>query len=330
MLIGVAHRFVLLTSPYTGAGPLERLLTPYAEINRVGSDRRQQISLRDLRREYHFLFGQKQWDLETFYTWGLLRAPVDWVWTAYRQSAKAHAQLMQVQLSAPSVEAAFRQWWAADPLGLRQQPQFARFQGLDGQCGLNAVVPVPVLNQVVPRVLVRLGIPAQLDGLAGKAARVHAPVPEDLADEIRRHFRQDEALFQQWMAHWSADDETPCRLEIEVCPCAGVQEARLLPPPSVAPTHQVQPTLHGAVVMQHSPAEQLQLRLEGDEGLQGQVHGHLPSQWLATQYPQLPQAAQARLEIRGLRLKAGQSARVLLIAAGGPQTLFRLRMVAQG
>ena len=60
MLIGVKKRFVFIANSKTASTTIESMLTPFAEINRVGSPQRKHVSWGEVLEEYSLVRQMKK------------------------------------------------------------------------------------------------------------------------------------------------------------------------------------------------------------------------------------------------------------------------------
>ena len=90
MLIGVKKRFVFVANSKTASTSIEKALVPHAEIQRGGGSNRKHIFLRAGLREYGFLFERKKYAADTFFKFGVMRDPVEWIqsWYRYRRATR--------------------------------------------------------------------------------------------------------------------------------------------------------------------------------------------------------------------------------------------------
>ncbi len=90
MLIGVKKRFVFVANSKTASTSIEKALISDAEINRGGSPQRKHITMAQALRIYDFLFDQPAYGPETFFKFGVMRDPMDWIqsWFRFRKGNK--------------------------------------------------------------------------------------------------------------------------------------------------------------------------------------------------------------------------------------------------
>jgi len=199
MLIGVKRRFVFIANTKTGSTSIEKLLMPYAEINRGGSPQRKHISWKDVRIEYSFLFDDLNYEPESFFKFGVIRDPVDWVrsWYNYRLNNQKVDNPLPPDMS-------FEDFWRAPKNWVREARQSTAFLDSQGQCAMDLIIPLEYLPEAMKYVLERLGIP-------------HAPMPKENKSpgklkrsdigaenerEILSQYAEDAAMYDCWKRKW--------------------------------------------------------------------------------------------------------------------------------
>ena len=91
MLISVSKRFVFVANTKAASTSFEHMLFPYCEIQRAGTPGRKHIPLASiLHQEYRFLFENPRYPADTFFKFGIVRDPIQWIgsWFRYRQGNK--------------------------------------------------------------------------------------------------------------------------------------------------------------------------------------------------------------------------------------------------
>lgn len=195
MLIGVKKRFVFIANSKTASTSIEHTLVAHAEIQRGGTAQRKHIHLRDALIEYDFLFGQSAYPISSFFTFGVMRDPLDWItsWYRYRRGNKVESRL--------PADMAFADFWAmndwnrssADGKPLLQSDYFLDKAGAPI---VDYIIPYEDLAAHFSVVCAGLGVP-QL-ALASKNVSVIKTVDDSLSPalmaEIRSFYATDYAL----------------------------------------------------------------------------------------------------------------------------------------
>jgi len=150
VLISVKNRLVFIASSKTGSTSIEAALASYAEINRTGSPQRKHIGWAAARKEYDFLFDRKNFLPETFFRFGVIREPADWVrsWYNYRRFGKHNA--LPANMS-------FEEFWAGDGW-VKRIRQKDHFIDEDGICRFNLIIPLERPWHTLPVLLKSLDV----------------------------------------------------------------------------------------------------------------------------------------------------------------------------
>jgi len=194
MLIGVAKRFVFVANTKTASSSIEALLAPHAEISRPGGPAAKHSSIGQIRYVYSFLFNQPDHAPETFFTFGVMRDPIDWIgsWYRFRRGNKVEAPLPR--------DLSFRDFWARQDWNIRRGDgtpnlQSNLFCNYRGEVMVDMILPYERLNDLFPRVLQGLGIAGALPQLNVSALGPETlDIPADLVDQMRAHYAPDYAL----------------------------------------------------------------------------------------------------------------------------------------
>lgn len=321
MLIGVKHRFVFIANTKTGSTSLERVLTQFAEINRVGSPQRKHIPWSEVLVEYDFLFGQRNHGPVKFFKFGVIREPLDWVrsWYNYRLGND------RVEDPIPS-ELSFADWWRAGNDWVRRIRQANLFQDGSGHCAMDLVLPYSQLEKAGPDILRRVGISAMPIPVENKSpgGLQLADIPAELAAEIRAHYRVDGDLHDQWLTKW--EDAVSAPSSLVVVPIGAPQVAKAIidqMPISAQPGDLID--LGGVVILKPEFGARYHLVVEGGEGV-AEILSHIASPWYGNMFKGNELAAAARFKIIGLKIKPSSKARIVLVVAGTRHPIFELSM----
>jgi len=198
MLIGVRHRFVFVANTKAASTSIEKALTPHAEINRVGHGNRKHAPWRLALREYDFLFGQPAHRPETYFKFGIVREPLDWVrsWYNYR--------LGNPRVDAPiAADMGFADWWREGSVRA-YRPQHKFFRAAAGEPPLDLLLPLGDLAEGAPLIFRRIGVAVvALPQVNRSPGGLRADqIPAGLAAEILDHYRLDAELHAHWLTHW--------------------------------------------------------------------------------------------------------------------------------
>jgi hypothetical protein len=194
MLIGLEKRFVFIANSKAASTSVEKVLAPFSEIIVAGTPRRKHMSLRDAYVAYDFLFSQPAYRPDSFFKFGILRDPIEWVhsWFRYRKGNKVDSPLPETM--------AFAEFWARNdwtkfvaPGRKRLQSDF--FTDADGKVIADFIIPYDDLDAQFARVCDRLGVKRPLP--RENVSRLQPddePVPEALRQEMLDFYAEDYAL----------------------------------------------------------------------------------------------------------------------------------------
>ena len=195
MLIGVKKRFVFIANSKTASTSIESTLVTHAEIQRGGYSQRKHIYLRNALIEYDFLFGRKGFGIDRFFTFGVMRDPVDWItsWYRYRKGNKVESPLPPKMSLAEFW--ALNDWNRSFPDGTpRLQRSF--FTDANDNPIVDYIIPYEALDShfaVICRAL-KVNAPLREENVS---ALKEAEVPPALAEEMRAFYANDYALRAQ-------------------------------------------------------------------------------------------------------------------------------------
>ncbi len=195
MLIGVKKRFIFIANSKTASTSIEDVLAPYAEINRVGSAKRKHISWKVARKEYNFLFNVPDYNPKSFFKFGVVREPVEWVisWYNYRQKN-------QKSPSSLSKDMTFEQFWDSDDW-VKRKSQKANFSSNDGICRFDLIIPHERVNQAFPIVVkyLKLGEVTLSHKNKSPAKKiVRSSIDPAIVLKINAYYQQDFDFWTEW------------------------------------------------------------------------------------------------------------------------------------
>ncbi|GAA6165448.1 hypothetical protein NBRC116590_31520 [Pelagimonas sp. KU-00592-HH] len=196
MLIGVEKRFVFIANSKTASTSIERALIPEAEIHRGGPDRGKHILLRQAVRQYDFLFAQKKYAPETFFKFGVMRDPVDWIqsWYRYRVGNKVSNPLPE--------GTTFEEFWRKRvnrSIKRNQKPQQRDFfTRLNGDLLADYIIPYHELADHFNLLASELDFATKLPKTNVSKVKNLENAPSDaLVEEIRDYYSEDYELFNR-------------------------------------------------------------------------------------------------------------------------------------
>ena len=194
MLIGVRKRFVFVANSKTASTSIVNALSSHAEIMRGGTPQHKHIYMRDALRKYKFLFGQPEYAPNTFFRFGVMRDPIDWIqsWYRYRRGNKVAKQLPE--------DMSFADFWAAKDWNIQfpdgtKRLQSTFFLNAKGQPLVDYIIPYADIEAQFATICAALGVKAPLPRKnVSKIKKTDADLPEDLRAEMVDFYADDYAL----------------------------------------------------------------------------------------------------------------------------------------
>ncbi|MFA3920784.1 hypothetical protein [Ruegeria hyattellae] len=196
MLIGIDKRFVFAASTKTASTSLEQVLKPHADIFRSGSAQRKHIGLPEIFPTYDFLFSQPGYGPDSFFKFGVMRDPFDWInsWYRYRLGNKVESPLPEGM--------SFADFWALKDWNIlrgdgRKHLQRDMFLGSDGQLMADVIIPYDRLDDMFRDICAELEMPAGLPRANVSRIRETQSLPDGLEEEIRAFYADDYKLYAE-------------------------------------------------------------------------------------------------------------------------------------
>lgn len=298
MLISLQHHFIFVANRHTDEFETAAALAPYAEISRDGSALRRCLAWSDIKTEYHFVFAQPEHRINTFFKFGVIREPVDWVLAFYRnrwQAGEPGSDAESQQLDFPS-------WWERNAQQLIPWDQAPRLVDWGGACAMDLVIPYEQRQAILDMVRSRLSLPPLQWGERQRQpdADHSADVPAALRQQICEHFADSSAMHAVALQQWDAGPSVGRTLQTQVQELSAVRAATLLDLPLIAaPEEPVR--LAGVLVLDPAAGQSFHMVVQGALAVDS-VKTNLPSPVCAKLYPDQAQAANAKFIIDGLRM----------------------------
>lgn len=194
MLIGLEKRFVFVANSKAASTSVEKILAPFSEIIVAGTPDRKHILLRDAFKAYDVLFGQPDWHPDSFFKFGVLRDPIEWIhsWYRYRKGNKVASPL--------PAEMTFEAFWAAGDwtrflASGQKRLQRDFFTDAEGRVLADFIIPYDDLEQQFARVCRHLGVRRPLPRENVSRLRPDdTPIPKTLIAEMRDFYAEDYEL----------------------------------------------------------------------------------------------------------------------------------------
>jgi hypothetical protein len=328
MLIGVKKRFVFVANSKTASTTIESVLTPFAEINRVGSPQRKHISWGRVLEEYSFLFGLRKYSPETFFKFGVIREPADWVrsWFNYRLGNP------RVEDPLPR-ETNFNDWWRNSKDWVKDVKQWKKFAGAQGECAMDVLIPLDELHSVFPLVLGRIGLPQELPARENKSPGMlqMSQIPPAVVEDIRKHYKEDGELYDYWKKHWPesfasiAGSRIGRKLKLKTLADTGLVVAIIDQSPVMVGTDGPI-EIGGIILLPPGNISPLCLSVEGS-GAEPEVQTGIHSPWYEEKHRENPNARNARFRIKNLKISEARPVTIFYEDKPGERKpLFKLEL----
>lgn len=197
MLIGMDRRFVFVANTKTASSAIEQTLMPHAEIHHGSTPARKHVGLHAALAEYGDLFARPGHAPETYFKFGVIRDPIDWIcsWYRYRKGNAVAAPL--------PAGMSFAEFWARGDWNIirrdgRRHLQRDCFTAPDGTLLADAILPYHDLEARLAPLLAAFGVQVPLPRRNVSNLRdLDAPLPEDLRAEMRAFYDADYALIDR-------------------------------------------------------------------------------------------------------------------------------------
>lgn len=198
MLISVKKRFLFVSNTKNASTSIESILLPLCEIARGGTPNRKHIWMSEALQEYAFLFEREGYGAETFFKFGVMRDPIEWIvsWYRYRKGNNVEAPL--------PADMSFEQFWELNDWNKvipgagqkRLQSQF--FRGADGKLLVDYIIPYRALAAQFPTIARSLGIYKELPlENVSKIKKDSVELPEGLMARMRDFYAEDYAMIEE-------------------------------------------------------------------------------------------------------------------------------------
>jgi hypothetical protein len=197
MLISKRHKFLFVANTKAASTSIEAILAPHAEVFGPPGSKGKHLPLARIRKDFHFVFQEPGQSFDSFFRFGVMRDPFDWIlsWFRYRKGNQVEAPLPR--------DMSFEDFWRAsdwnirDPNGIPYS-QSRMFLDIDGQALADVIIPYHQLDDMLPSVLTALGIKAEVPHLnVSVIEKDKASVPAHLRQEVYAHYAADYALYHR-------------------------------------------------------------------------------------------------------------------------------------
>lgn len=206
MLISTNHRFIFVANSKSASTSIERLLMSSAEIHGGGNAEMKHQSISEIRKKYYFLFEHQKFPFESFYKFGVMRKPLDWIssWYAYRLNGNKRNKL--------KIGTTFQEFWEQKDWNFfvskdMNKKRLQLHQFVDphtGQCLMDKIIDFNFLDKEFDKVLSERGL-GQLMGKLPKLNSFHdgveIKISESLRKEIETFYEEDYEFFRKFASH---------------------------------------------------------------------------------------------------------------------------------
>lgn len=194
MLISVENRFVFVANTKTASTSIEHALWPHADIFRGGTSDRKHLPLREIYPTYDFLFSQPEHLPDSYFKFGVMRHPVEWIssWYRYRKGDKVDSPLPE--------DMDFESFWRKRDWniiwhdGLRNL-QRRMFCDTNGDVLADVIIPYYRLEEMLGQICTGLKIDAVLPKKNVSTIKWHTVVPPEMRSEVEAFYAED---FELW------------------------------------------------------------------------------------------------------------------------------------
>lgn len=195
MLISVKRKFLFVANTKAASTSIEAVLGRHAEIAHPAGPQGKHLPLEKIRAEYGFLFNAPGQAFDSFFRFGVMRDPMDWIlsWFRYRKGNQVEAPLPQ--------DMTFEAFWRAADWNIRDirgvpYSQGRMFLDQQGKPLADMILPYAQVNEALPPLLRALKIDGCMPHLnVSVIGRDQAAIPDHLHDEIRSFYAADYALY---------------------------------------------------------------------------------------------------------------------------------------
>lgn len=196
MLLSVEKRFLFVANTKTASTSLEVALEPHAEVIRAGTPERKHTPLARLLEVYDFVFKREDLSPDTFFKFGVMRDPVDWLqsWYRYRRGNNVDAPLPE--------EMTLSDFWAQKDWNIQRADgtknlQRTMFCDAQDRVLADVIIPYPQLGSMTAEIFAALGIEAPLDHHNVSRIAPSADIDPVLEAEMRAFYAEDYALYDR-------------------------------------------------------------------------------------------------------------------------------------
>lgn len=191
MQIGVRNRFVFVANTKAASTSLEAALAPHAEIQRAANSPRKHIPMIEAVKVYDFLFKQEGYEPNTFFRFGVMRDPLEWIasWYRYRKGNNVQSPLPQ--------DMDFVGFWRKNDWNITRADgakhlQRDMFCWRKGGLAVDYIIPYGALDTDFGMICKGLNLKVNLPRLNVSTLKASgSDIPAEMEDEVRAHYAED-------------------------------------------------------------------------------------------------------------------------------------------
>jgi hypothetical protein len=293
MLIAVRHSFIFVANMNASEEVVENILAPFAEIARIGSAGRRSIAWSDIRSEYNFLFEGVNTRPTSFFKFGIIREPVDWVIEFFRKSLSLKSEDLNLNRYQEEYTN-FERWWLESKDDLWNWDQAHCFSNFDGRCAMDLLIPFQNIEEGLCRVAEKLNLPLSDFKLHDQSSEPVIEVSSPLRKEIREFFSESNILYEGSVCKYKVFGFNR-RPNIRINPL-GIVYKEIIQDVQCSDDECKVFTISGILLLQAAINTEYQLLLKNTRH-NGDIQTLLASPWLAKKYPHHPKSSKARFVI---------------------------------
>lgn len=194
MLISISKRFVFVANTKTGSSTITSALAKWSEIKTKGSPKRKHMSWNEARKEYGFIFERPDYSPESFFRFGVIREPADWVRSWYNY-LRFHERVSDKLKKFPA-EMTFEEFWH-DVGWIKKISQKSAFVDRDGCVRFDLIIPLEELKSALPVLLAAMNVASGQveDKNVSKGTLSREDVAPVLWEEINRYYADDYSFY---------------------------------------------------------------------------------------------------------------------------------------
>ena len=195
-MISVEKRFIFVANTKAASTSIEHLLLPHSDIISSGNPQRKHIPMKQVLNKYPFLFEQPNFQPDSFFRFGVMRHPLDWIksWYQYRKGNNVASPL------ADNID--FSAFWAQKDWNILRRNgtrhlQRQKFCSPHDELLMDVIIPHHRLGEMFGNICEELKIKNTLTEKNKSLLKDTETVPDMLKSELSEFYAKDFELFEQ-------------------------------------------------------------------------------------------------------------------------------------